>query len=202
MKTTAEKTRIILSRIVAVAVFALIFTSTSYWEQTNETVSFVLFLIGMCLVAVASLGRMWCSLYIAGYKDMELVTEGPYSLSRNPLYLFSLIGVVGIGFATETLTIPLLLFLLFLSYYPFVIRGEEKRLHAIFGEKFAQYRETVPVLIPRTCKASEPETYVVNPKVYRRHIFSALWFVWIVGILELIEGLREIGVLGVWLTLP
>jgi hypothetical protein len=26
-------------------------------------------------------------------------------------------------------------------------------------------------------------------------MFSALWFVWLVGVLEVIEGLREIGVL-------
>jgi hypothetical protein len=35
------------------------------------------------IAAVASLGRMWCSLYIAGSKDKELITNGPYSLCRN-----------------------------------------------------------------------------------------------------------------------
>lgn len=202
MKSTSELIRIILSRIVAIAIFALICVSGSYWEQTNEVVSLVLFVIGIWLVAIASLGRMWCSLYIAGYKDMELITKGPYSLSRNPLYFFSLVGVVGIGFATETFTIPVILLIVFLGYYPFVIRGEEKRLHTIFGKKFVRYRESAPVLIPRSTKADEPETYVVNPKIFRQHLFSALWFVWIVGILELIEGVKEIGVLGSWLTLP
>jgi hypothetical protein len=43
---------------------------------------------------------------------------------------------------------------------------------------------------------------VVNPKVFRQHIFNALWFVWIVGILELIEGIKEISDFGAWLILP
>ena len=34
---------------------------------------------------------------------------------------------------------------------------------------------------------------MVNPRVYRVHIFSAFWFIGIVGILEIIEGIREIG---------
>ena len=124
--------------------------STSYWEQENEVVSFALFLIGIVLVAIGSLGRMWCSIYIAGYKDMELITERPYSLSRNPLYLFSLLGVLGTGFATETFRIAIILLILFLAYYPFVIRGEEKRLHSIFGDPYIRYRDSVPAIFPRT----------------------------------------------------
>ena len=38
----------------------------------------------------------------------------------------------------------------------------------------------------------EPETYQVNPLVFRIHIFSALWFVWIAGILEVKKGLTRI----------
>ncbi len=41
----------------------------------------------------------------------------------------------------------------------------------------------------------EPEIYSVKPAVYRDHMFSALWFVWLVGILEVIEGFKEIGLL-------
>lgn len=202
MKRTFEKVRILITRIAAITIFLFICVSTSYWEEANEVVSFALFLIGIILVAIGSLGRMWCSLYIAGYKDMELITEGPYSLTRNPLYLFSLVGVLGIGFATETFTIAIILLLLFLAYYPFVIRGEEERLRSLFGESYIRYQDSVPALFPKTFKAKEPKTYSVNPKVYRKHIFSALWFVWIVGILEVVEGLREIGILGSWFTLP
>jgi len=173
-----------------------LFTTQSVWETRNEKVTFFLFLAGMILVGIASLGRMWCSLYIAGYKDDTLVTDGPYSLCRNPLYLFSMIGVLGIGCATETLTFPILFILLFALYYPFVIKSEERRLGQLFGAAFDRYTKKIPAFFPRFSTFSEPKNYLVKPAVYRNHMFSALWFVWIVGILEVIEGLREIGLMS------
>jgi len=194
MRTSTEKHRILVSRIAAVIVGAVIVLSRSYWEVADEAVAFTLFLLGIILVGIASLGRMWCSLYIAGFKNKRLITEGPYSLCRNPLYLFSLAGFVGLGFTTETFTFPVVFFLLFASYYPFVIRSEELRLARLFGSDFEEYRKTVPRFFPRTRPLSEPDVYTVNPRTYRRHMFSALWFIWIVGIFEVFEGLGDMGI--------
>ncbi|WP_022665009.1 methyltransferase family protein [Desulfospira joergensenii] len=193
MPFNVEKHRIMISRMVAVMVLFFICECKSHWENENEIFTFILFVTGIVLVGIASLGRMWCSLYVAGYKDEQLITKGPYSLCRNPLYLFSMVGVLGIGFCTETLTFPILFVALFSSYYPFVIKSEEKRLRSIFGSVFEKYTQKVPAFFPDISIFEEPETYQVNPVVYRIHIFSALWFVWIVGILEVIEGLRETG---------
>lgn len=196
MHSKSERYRIILSRIAAVAILFFLFTTQSVWETKNETITFSLFLAGMILVGIASLGRMWCSLYIAGYKDDKLVTDGPYSLCRNPLYFFSMIGAIGIGCATESFTFPILFIVLFALYYPFVIKSEERRLKELFGAAFDQYTERISAFFPRFSTFSEPENYLVKPAVYRNHMFSALWFVWIVGILEVIEGLREVGLLS------
>lgn len=176
----------------AISLFFLCTTQSS-WEIKNEAVSFSLFFIGMLLVAIASLGRMWCSLYIAGYKNERLVTKGPYSTCRNPLYFYSLIGVVGIGCCTETFTFPIVFIILFALYYPLVIASEEKRLKQLFGIEFEEYAQKVPAFFPKLSLFDEPKTYRVMPVVYRKHIFSALWFVWIVGLLEIIEGIREMG---------
>jgi protein-S-isoprenylcysteine O-methyltransferase Ste14 len=193
--STFERYRIILSRLAAIAVIFFLCTTQSVWKTKNEAITFSLFFVGIILVGIASLGRMWCSLYIAGYKDDKLVTEGPYSICRNPLYFFSLIGVLGIGCATKTFTFPIVFMLLFALYYPFVIKGEERRLKQLFGEAFEKYTKEISIFFPRLYTFSEPKTYVVKPSVYREHIFSALWFIWIVGFLGVIEGLKEIGVL-------
>ena len=63
-------------------------------------------ILGYALIIGAALGRIWCNIYITGRKDKELCTDGPYSLCRNPLYLFSFIGVVGVMYAIQN--IPLL----------------------------------------------------------------------------------------------
>jgi len=56
---------------------------------------------GILLAGVGALGRLWCSLYIGGRKTHELVSAGPYGWCRNPLYLFSLIGALGVGLSTR-----------------------------------------------------------------------------------------------------
>ena len=195
MKSKSEKYRILLSRIAAVAAFFLLCASKSYWETKNEKMAIVLSFIGTVLVGISALGRLWCSLFIAGYKDTRLITEGPYSISRNPLYLFSAIGAVGVGCATDTFTFPIAIIVLFTLYYPSVIKSEETRLKEIHGVEFQEYMERVPAFFPSFSAFSEPENYTVKPIVFRRHIFSALWFIWILGIVELIEGLREVGII-------
>jgi protein-S-isoprenylcysteine O-methyltransferase Ste14 len=101
--------RIFISRLFAL-VFLLLFIFTepkledSAWEA-------ILFFAGLILVGIATVGRLWCSLYISGRKSAELVVEGPYSICRHPLYLFSLLGVTGLGLASEVVCFAALLFL-------------------------------------------------------------------------------------------
>ncbi|HPC08006.1 MAG TPA: isoprenylcysteine carboxylmethyltransferase family protein [Smithella sp.] len=192
-----EKLRIIVSRIFVVLLFVLLCFSSSQWEEEAYFVTAVLFFIGVILVAIASLGRLWCSVYIAGYKTDHLITQGPYSMCRNPLYFFSILGALGIGFASETLLIPLLIFIAFVIYYPSVIRSEEAGMMKLHKNEFAMYMQKVPRFFPKLSLLNEPEEYIVRPKVLKRHIFDALWFIWIVGILEVIEALHELHIIPI-----
>lgn len=192
----SEKLRIFASRAFVIAIVVVLLLGESYWGK-HELIDITLFASGCILASIASLGRAWCALYIAGYKNNTLITAGPYSISRNPLYFFSLIGAIGVGFATETFLIPLTLLIVFLLYYPGVIRGEEKRLAKAHGEAFEAYRKKVPSFFPKFSLFQEPDTYVVNPKVFRKNISNALWFIWLIAILEIIETLHETGILRV-----
>ena len=193
MKTRYENWRLPVSRLASAVAVVFLLLSTNRWENGGVGVSTALFTLGMFLVAIGSLGRMWCSLYIAGYKDQVLITQGPYSMTRNPLYFFSVFGALGVGFCTETFTFPVLLLAVMVLYYPLVVRKEEHRLRARFGRDFDEYARRVPAFFPNLALFSEPDSYLVKPVVYRRHMFSALWFIWIVGLLELAEGLKELG---------
>lgn len=197
-KSSYRKSRIILSRLFIVLMVVFLATSTSVWEEKQPLVSTFLFMAGIFFVAIASLGRLWCSLYIAGLKTTTLVTQGPYSISRNPLYFFSLIGGIGVGLTSETLLVPSMILVAFAVYYPFVITHEETKLKAVHPETFVKYMQSVPRFFPKINLLDEPWEYLVNPIIFKKHMFSALWFVWIVGLLELIEEFHELGFLPVF----
>lgn len=150
----------------------------------------LLFLLGGSLAAVGAFGRLWCSLYISGYKNNTLISEGPYSLCRNPLYFFSFIGALGIGLSTGTFTIPVMIVVGFSIYYPLVVSGEEARLAVIHGENFQSYRQSTPAFFPRFSAFREPAEYTVRPKIYRKDIGDAVWFIWAVCLIQLIAALR------------
>ena len=191
-----EKKRKIFSRLFAVALGVFILFSRSRLEEYG-LVSDLVFLIGIALAGVATVGRLWCSLYICGYKTKKLISLGPYSLCRNPLYFFSLLGGIGVGLATETLTVTLIILVAFLLYYPFMIRAEEKKLREIHGDDFERYVKKTPKIWPSFAGLNEPEEYTVRPKLFRKRVFDALWFVWIVGILEIIEALHECNIIPI-----
>ena len=193
--------RLNITRVFIGSLIVLMLISGSKWETLSPLISAILFLAGCFLAGIASLGRLWCAMYIAGYKTKHLVVEGPYSVSRNPLYFFSMIGGLGVGLATETFTIPVLVLAAFTWYYPYVIRHEEEKLRVRYGDKFEVYFRTVPRFWPKWSLLHEPEEYIVAPKTFRRHIFSALWFIWMIGILELIEMFRELGILSTYFTI-
>ena len=196
-----EHLRIIVSRIFAVLLIALILVSSSALSQSAPLLGALLSFIGLALVSVAVIGRMWCSLYIAGYKTDRLIDQGPYSISRNPLYFFSMMGAVGIGFSTETLIIPAIILICFMAYYPLVIRSEESGLLKIHGENFQRYMTTVPRFFPAWKRLVEPEEYPVKPRTYRRHMNDVIWFLLILGFLELVKSFHQMGILPTVLTL-
>lgn len=187
--------RIRISQAFAVLLILLIVFSGNYWEKNAPYVSTMLFFLGMVLAGIGSMGRLWCSLYIAGYKEKKLITVGPYSMTRNPLYFFSLIGGLGVGFATEMLLPPILILAAFAIYYPHVIKEEEDKLHELHGKEFENYTRTVPAFFPSLKNFVEVENYIVKPSLFRKNIFDALWFIWLIGILEIIEDLHELQVL-------
>ena len=62
---------------------------------------------GLILVFFAILGRLWSILYIGAHKNRHLVEIGPYSMTRNPLYLSSLLGILGVGLMFGSLVVAI-----------------------------------------------------------------------------------------------
>src|SRR4051812_21738367 len=65
--------------------------------------------VGYILVVAGAMGRVYCSAFIGGRKNDVVVREGPFSVVRNPLYVFSFIALVGVGLESRMLVVLILL---------------------------------------------------------------------------------------------
>lgn len=122
---------------------------TTLWPGVDPLTRGLVIMLGTLLLGAGAALRLWAGLYIGGHKERELVTGGPYSLVRNPLYLGNLLAAAGIGLLTGS---PLVLALTFgatLVVYIATIRSEEHKLTPIFGADYRAYLREVPALLPR-----------------------------------------------------
>lgn len=150
-------------------------------------------LLSFMLVLCAVFGRVWTLMFVGGRKDRELCTVGPYSLVRHPLYLFTLLGVIGIAVQTHHPIVGPALPLIWLLTYPFTMRREERRLAELFGARFLHYRWRVPALWPRWRGYVAPPTLQVSTSAVRRALLDNLWWLVIWYWLGAVERARITG---------
>jgi len=195
------KYRIVLTRVLAgVCLFFIIFSHYSW--RPESVINYVFDLAGLLFICMGTLGRLWASAYISGNKTNTIITEGPYSIVRHPLYLFSFLGAVGIGLASQNLLVLGLIIILFIFYYPFVMLYEERRLLAQHGLEYKKYMETVPRFLPKFNQLHEPAIFPVHMIKYRKAFLDVFWFIVIYIILQLIEILHMRGVLPILFRFP
>lgn len=156
--------------------------------------------VGAVLIVLAILGRSWCTLYIGGRKRQEIVDHGSYSLSRNPLYVFSLIGATGIGFCTGMLTLGLLGFLAAFWIFSSVVAAEEAFLVTRFGQLYRDYQARVPRWLPLGRWQGVTEVSV-QPHLVVRSFLEASVMLLAFPIMEGIDLLHAMGVMPVLLHL-
>ncbi|NLH16813.1 MAG: isoprenylcysteine carboxylmethyltransferase family protein [Phycisphaerae bacterium] len=195
-----RKWRTLLSKIVVAGfIFVLLVSETPL--QKHELQEITMNLIGLILVGTATVGRLWCLLFISGYKSENLITVGPYSLCRNPLYGFSFLGMVGVALCTASFTLTAVMILIFLLYYPFVIHAEEAKLLLKHPIEYPTYCRLTPRMFPTFVQFREPELYEVKPRQFRKRLFDGLGFIWLAGLAITLEDLHEIDMLPALLYL-
>jgi hypothetical protein len=146
------------------------------------------------------LGRLWSSMYICGYKSFELIKAGPYAAVRNPLYIFSFIGVSGIALSTQNYIFIGLILALFLIYYPLVIISEENKLKKMHQDKFVDYMRETPRFIPKFSRFTMPEKqeiYRINVKSFSKAFLDSTWFFIFYVLIDIIKILQSKGVIPI-----
>lgn len=90
-------------------------------------------------------------LYRNIYAD-KLVTEGIYSICRNPMYLGNLSILLGFGIFANSALFTFIIFPAYLFIYFAIIKAEESFLSGMFGDEFTAYKKNVHALIPKFSK--------------------------------------------------
>lgn len=153
---------VLLLAIVALIAIAMV-TEPGLPGKTAQT---VILGAGVVALIVAIVGRAWCSLYIGGRKKAELVDRGPYSVTRNPLYVFSFIGAFGMGAQTGSLSLAAAFVAVALVVFAATVKREEAWLLSAFGEQFDRYREGTPRFLPRWSSWRDDSELTIRPKYF------------------------------------
>lgn len=196
LKKRQRHSRVFALALIPFAIFCSgMLSPEGFWHETMDW-------FGLACIVICVLGRTYCSAFIGGIKNERVVREGPFSVVRNPLYVFSFIGVVGIGLQSGMFTLLALLVGTFVFYYPQVVAKEEAYLLHKFGEPYQKYLEEVPRWWPRFFLWNEPAEIVVRPYFIRHTIMDATVFFLPMACFELLEVLHKSGYVPMLLTLP
>lgn len=189
----------ILAALVGLIGLSLISQSASGLESTlHEGVE----ALGLAAIVLAIIGRAWCSLYIGGRKKAEVVSRGPYSITRNPLYVFSFVGAFGIGAQTGSVTIAVLFAVAAWVVFALTVRREEAWLQNAFGAAYSDYRERTPRFIPDFSLWRDEGELAVQPAFFLLTLRDGLMFFLAVPVFESFDALQATGWLHVLLRLP
>ena len=76
-------------------------------------------------------------------KSSKLVTKGPFSISRHPMYLGMVLGLLGLNILLGSISPFIVVFLFAAALERQFIRFEEKSMMEAFGEEYSLYKSNV-----------------------------------------------------------
>ena len=147
MKPRIKIDNTILSAMIILTGFLYLFSD---FYPHNQAFDYLFDFLGMLLILIGALFRMSARGHKKTYSQQgeSLVTTGPYTLVRNPMYLGSFL--IGAGFAWVVWpwwALPLFVLLFYLRFNKQIVL-EEKHLAKAFGKEYDQYCARVPRLFP------------------------------------------------------
>ncbi|MCP4757602.1 MAG: isoprenylcysteine carboxylmethyltransferase family protein [Proteobacteria bacterium] len=157
-------------------------------------------IIGTAIMVLGELIRIYGVSHIGGVSrtrtfstGQKLITSGPFSHVRNPLYIGNLFLTGGLVVASNISIYFTLIFVacFFFQYIP-VVKWEESNLRTVFGDEFDEYSQKVPPWLPvitsriknqekvkkeyKTAIVSEKNTIAAALIVYLVILWQSDWF--------------------------
>lgn len=188
LKPVRQSLRIAALRLSFLLLLPLMLFSRSAW---SGAVFDILEVAGIMAIISGVLGRFWAILYIGGQKNRRVMDEGPYSICRHPLYLFSTIGVVGFGLMLGSVVLTVAFGAVFFAILSITAAKEERFLRASLGNDYAEYAARVPRILPDPRLFRTSSHITVNIATLRGNLADALVFLSLIPLAELMEFLHE-----------
>lgn len=192
--------RITLAVLLALVFFVLLFGQSIFPPETvaHEAIE----MAGIVLIVIGIAGRLWSTLYIGGRKSATVVTDGPYSITRNPLYVFSSIAAVGVGAQMGSITAAVGFGVACAAAFHVVILREERFLSANLGADYRAYLAAVPRFFPKPSLYREGETAGFKPSLLLVTLLDGLVFLVAMPVFEIIDAAQLSGALPVLFRMP
>ncbi len=193
MAKSLNKNRMMGSKIALLITLTVVITTRQFFA--DESLYHEAFeLLGNFMVAICAMGRVYSTAFLGGFKNNKLVDHGVYSIIRNPLYFFSLIGIAGVALISNHLVVMLGLPLFFILLYSRLIAREEGYLLEQFGQDYIDYKKRVPALWPRFSQYRAPETTQMYPKFLNKAFLDAVWWLSALPFIEAVEYLQDLNI--------
>ena len=196
-----QRTRRLMIAVLVVVLFAILLVGQSYFLP-DTPVHELLETVGVVLIFLGIIGRLWATLYIGGRKSAEVVSGGPYSITRNPLYVFSSIAACGVGAQLGSITTTIGFGVICAAAFHIVILREEKFLKEALGAPYLAYMARVPRFFPKLSLYEEGDTGSFKPRVLLITLMDGLVFLVALPAFELVDTAQQAGVLPVLFRFP
>ena len=200
MTTSRSTPRLRLTALLLLGVLVLV--ATSERSSAAGLPGLLLQLGGLACIACAALGRVWCSVFIAGYKDAQLVCAGPYAALRHPLYALSLLAMLGIGLTTRSAVLAAALLAASAAVHARAARAEDRLLSSAHGAAFDRYAAAVSGFWPSWSAYRVPDVLEIRPRVLWKAFLDAGSLLGVWALLVLADALQRAAVTPTWMTLP
>lgn len=200
MQRFQRRRRLVIGALTILAIVPLVIVGPYFPRRSVLGVLIHAAALG-CLSA-AVLIRVWSAVHVGGRKQRELVESGPYALVRNPLYVGTLFGALGVGLAFGSVVLGGALCAVTFLVFDRMVKLEEMRLRDEFGAPFDAYAARVPRWAPRTLTPPPAAPRTVDVEVVVRTCGQALLYFSAVAAAMALDAARVAGWLAPHILLP
>jgi len=178
-----------------------IFAVTDSWPDggfVHESIE----VIGIALITICVLGRTWCILSSGKSTNFEMIEDGPYSVVRHPMYVFSIVGAFGMGAQTGGVTAALVSGFVTWAVLSAMSEMEDERMVELFGARYFYYMMRVPAFKPDFSLYRSQRSLIVRPRRVAVALLDATIFFVSIPIMELFDHFHATGILPTLFFLP